>query len=199
MLLLVRHGETAANAAGLLLGRADPPLTDLGCHQAATLARVLPPPTRLISSPLARARATAAALADVRNVEVEIDDRWIELDYGDWDQLPAAAVGAAAWDRWRCDPSFAPPGGESLRQLGARVRAACAPIRAAAAAHDGVVIVVTHVSPIKAALAWALGAPDEVAWRMFVEDASVSRIDITAHGPVVRWFNRHPTPTLAGP
>ena len=52
------------------------------------------------------------------------------------------------------------------------------------------IVVVTHVSPIKAALAWALGAPVEIAWRMYVEDAGVSRIDAGPEGPVVRWFNR---------
>ena len=52
------------------------------------------------------------------------------------------------------------------------------------------VVVVTHVSPIKAAVAWALDVPDDVAWRMYVEDASVTRIDIEPRGPVVRWFNR---------
>jgi broad specificity phosphatase PhoE len=53
-----------------------------------------------------------------------------------------------------------------------------------------VVVVVTHVSPIKAALAWALDVPVTIAWRTFVEDASVSRIDVGASGPAVRWFNR---------
>ena len=56
------------------------------------------------------------------------------------------------------------------------------------------VVVVTHVSPIKAAVAWALDVPDTIAWRMYVEDASVSRIDIGPDGPVVRWFNRGSAP-----
>jgi broad specificity phosphatase PhoE len=57
-------------------------------------------------------------------------------------------------------------------------------------------VVVTHVSPIKAAIAWALGVPHDVAWRMWVEDASVSRLDPGPHGPVLRWFNRHLAPAL---
>ncbi len=52
------------------------------------------------------------------------------------------------------------------------------------------VVVVTHVSPIKAALAWAMDVPIAMSWRMYVEDASVSRIDRVPDGPVVRWFNR---------
>jgi broad specificity phosphatase PhoE len=188
VLLLVRHGQTAPNADGLLLGRADPPLTDLGRLQARSLAAALPRPARVISSPLERARRTAEAFG----VPVEIDERWTELDYGELDGRPASAL---ADDRRACgtvDVSYAPPGGESLAALGARVRAACTEL--VDAATTSVVVVVTHVSPIKAAVAWALGVPDTIAWRMYVEDASVSRIDIGPAGPVVRWFNRGPAP-----
>ena len=83
---------------------------------------------------------------------------------------------------------FTPPGVEPLEVLGARVRAACDEL--SAVARSATVVVVTHVSPVKAALAWALGVSDRIAWRLFVEDASVSRIDVEAGGPVVRWFNR---------
>ena len=55
MLYVVRHGETAPNAAGLLLGRSDPLLTERGQTQAATLAATLPVPDRVVSSPLRRA------------------------------------------------------------------------------------------------------------------------------------------------
>ncbi len=184
MLLLVRHGETEANVQGLLLGRADPPLTERGRSQVAALASSLPRPDRVISSPLQRATSTADAFGRT----VEVDERWIELDYGDLDGHPAALVSADIWERWRADPDYVPGGGESLAQLGRRVGSACDEVVEAAA--DGVVTVVTHVSPIKAALAWALDAPGTIAWRMYVEDASVSRIDIGATGPVLRWFNR---------
>ena len=54
---------------------------------------------------------------------------------------------------------------------------------------DAPVIVVTHVSPIKAALTWALGASDLLAWRMFVEVASISRIGLRQGAPVMLGFN----------
>ena len=67
MLLLVRHGQSEANAAGLLIGRADSPLTELGHRQAAALGEALaaraPAPAALLTSPLQRARQTAAAIA----------------------------------------------------------------------------------------------------------------------------------------
>jgi broad specificity phosphatase PhoE len=191
VLFLVRHGQTAANAAGLLLGRADPPLTDLGRRQAEALAVALPRPYRLLSSPLRRARDTAAAFG----VEVEIDDRWIELDYGGLDGTPLASVTADMWRRWRADCGFAPAGGESIRELGERVRESCEELASEARDHD--VVVVSHVSPIKAAVAWALAVTDAVAWRMFVEDAAVARVAIGPYGPVLRSFNeRYVRPEL---
>ena len=186
MLVLVRHGQTPPNAAGLLLGRADPPLSERGWRQAEALAAGLGPPARLISSPLLRARQTAAAFRR----PVEVDQRWIEMDYGDLDGTPVSDIAADVWERWRADASFVPAGGESLAAVGRRVREACAELLEEARVAN--VVVVTHVSPIKAAVAWALGSGDEVAWRMFVEDASVARIAVGPAGPLLMGFNQSP-------
>jgi broad specificity phosphatase PhoE len=191
VLIIVRHGQTSANAAGLLLGRADLPLTELGRRQASALAAALPVPARVVSSPLLRARQTAAAFGR----PVEVDERWIEMDYGRLDCQAVAAVPGDVWERWRADCHFVPAGGESLAAVGARVREACVALSAAVTEAD--VVVVTHVSPIKAAIAWALGAGDEVAWRMFVEDASVCRIAVGPHGPQLRAFNERHPPSLS--
>jgi broad specificity phosphatase PhoE len=183
VLILARHGQTAANAAGHLLGRADPPLTDEGRRQAAALAAVLGGAELVISSPLLRARETAAALG----APVEVDERWTELDYGDYDDRPPGDLSPELWERWRADPDYAPPGGESLLALGRRVRDACDDLAPRAA--NGDVVVVSHVSPIKAGVAWALGTGDEVSWRMFVALASVTRITVSDRGPLLRSFN----------
>ncbi len=183
MLVLVRHGRTAANARGLLLGRADPPLDDVGRAQAAALAEVVAGARRAVSSPLARTRETAALLG----LPVEVDERWIELDYGELDGRPLAEVPAELWRTWRADVGFAPPGGESLAALGSRVRAACADLAAEAA--EGDVVVVSHVSPIKAAVAWALGVGDELAWRLHVAPGSVSRVGVRDGVGVLHSFN----------
>ena len=182
-LYLVRHGRTAANATGLLLGRADAPLDDVGRAQASALAAVVPGPVRVVSSSLQRARDTAAAFGR----PVEVDDRWIELDYGEYDQRPIGSVAHDVWESWRSDLDFRPPGGERLRDLGVRVREACDAL--VADALDGDVVVVTHVSPLKAAVAWALEVGDEIAWRLHVMPASVSRVGIRPHGRVLLSFN----------
>jgi broad specificity phosphatase PhoE len=189
-LYLVRHGETAANVAGVFLGRADPPLTDLGRRQAERLASVLPPPDRVISSPLGRARQTAAAFGR----PVEVDPRWIELDYGALEGAHPSTVPADVRARWRTDPTFAAGGAESLAELAARVRTACEDLAVDAERRN--VVVVTHVSPVKAAIAWVLGVDDTVAWRMWVEDAGVARVAFGPDGPMLRSFNEH---SSAGP
>lgn len=186
VLFLVRHGQTVANARGRLLGRSDPALTDLGRRQACGLAALLPRPARLVSSPLLRARQTAAALAPA-GVEVEVDERWVELDYGELEGLPVSALP----ERMREDPECVPAGGESVAAVGARVRAACAELAAPAA--DADVVVVSHVSPIKAAVAWALGVGDEVAWRTFLADGAVCRIETAGRHPVLLSFSERPS------
>lgn len=184
MLIVVRHGRTEANASGLLLGRhLDPALDAMGERQATALAAALPAPARVISSPLQRTRQTAAAFGR----PVEIDERWIELDYGDLDGTPLRDVPADVWAAWRADPSLSPGGGESLVDLGVRVRAACEELAEEAARTD--TVVVTHVSPVKAALAWALGVGDEVSWRAFVAPASITRIATAGPRPSLHAFN----------
>src|SRR5262249_8309359 len=152
MLLLIRHGRTDANASGLLLGRADPSLDDEGRRQAACLAAVASSCIKVVCSPLARARETAALLRP--DLSPVVDERWIELDYGELDGRPFGEVPAELWSAWRADPAYVPAGGESLVSLGARVEAACSSL--AREAEDADIAVVTHVSPVKAAVAWAL-------------------------------------------
>lgn len=191
MLIVVRHGQTDANARGVLLGRADPPLDKIGRTQVSAVAAALAPlrrDTRIISSPLRRARETAAIIA--REGDVEIDERWIELDYGTYEGRAVADVPEETWRQWRTDSDFAPGGGESLRSLGVRVCAACDELIADATARD--IIVVTHVSPVKAATAWALGVGDEVTWRMYVAPGSITRIGPRPWGHVLTSFNETP-------
>ena len=183
MLVLVRHGQTDANARGLLLGRADPPLSDLGRRQAAALATRIPADARVVASPLQRTVESAAAF----DRAVELDERWIELDYGTFDGRPVAEIPAEVWRDWRADPHFVPAGGESLAMLGTRVRSACDELLDEARERD--VVVVTHVSPIKAAIGWALGAGDDIGWHMFVRVASIARITIGPWGPSLQSFN----------
>lgn len=185
MLILVRHGRTALNAAGKFQGHLDPELDDLGIRQAQATAAALDG-TRIdavISSPLRRAQQTAA----VFGLPVTIDERWIELDYGEWDGTPVGDVSAATWHAWHRDVQFAPPGGESLHELGVRVTEATTEIMQRA--DEANIVVVTHVSPIKAAVVWALGGDDALSWKFVLSTASITRLARRGQGAVVMSFN----------
>ena len=184
-LVLLRHGQTAANRDRLLLGRNDPALTDLGLSQASAAASAIGRPDRVVSSPLLRARQTAAAFGD--DVAVEVDERWLEIDYGHYDGRPLASVPDEVWSAWRADERYAPPDGESLTSVQQRVGAACDALVDTAA--GGMVVVVSHVTPIKAAVAWALGVGPSATWRLFLDLASITIVDVGARGPVLRSYN----------
>ncbi len=187
MILLIRHGQTASNRDGLLVGRIDPPLTELGDAQAERLGERLQGsnPSFILSSPLSRARQTADAIAASTGLTVEIEERLIEMNYGEWDGMPIADVPIDVWRQWRSDPDFKPPGGESLHDVSSRVGSLMGELLLS----DDLAIVVSHVSPIKAALTWALGAPDQMVWRMFIDVASISSIGMRQGAPCMLGFN----------
>ncbi len=183
MLFLVRHGRTAINVGNKLQGRIDHPLDDVGRQQAREIASVLKNIDRVISSPLIRAKQTA----DAFGLPVEIDPRFIELDYGDFDGMLQKDVPRSTWSEWRRNNNFRPPNGETLVELDVRVREALGELINEARSKN--IVVVSHVSPIKAAIAWTIGTEIGSSWRMFLDRASISRIEITENGPSMRGFN----------
>jgi probable phosphoglycerate mutase len=179
MISFVRHGETAHNREGRLQGRADLELSERGLDQVRRLGARFPAGslTAVVTSPLRRARQTGEAIAAVCGAPVEIDERLIELDYGEWDGRALADVPADAWSAWRADPTFAPPGGESLVQVTERVGEFCRERLG-----GGPIVAVSHVSPIKAAVAWALGVDEHATWRMQLGLATISTIGARPDG-----------------
>ena len=176
----------------MLQGRVDLPLTELGRRQARAAAAVLPSGATVVTSPLRRAVETAELMvgeSEFADVGIIVDDRWVELDYGSYDGSPLDSVPADIWDRWRTNLDFVAPGGESLRTCGARVRAACVALSAEPREPTASVVVVSHVSPIKAAVAWALGVDDSASWRMFLDVAAVCRVTVGPRGPALSSFN----------
>ena len=186
VLYLVRHGRTEANAHGRLQGRIDLPIDELGRAQAAALPRLVQRVDRLVVSPSLRARQTA----EVFGVEAEVDERWLEMDYGCYDGVAIDQVPPEVWAGWLSNPDFAPEGGEPLSAVAARVFAACDDLVESARRHD--VVVVSHATPIKVAMAWALGADVSITWRSHVDQASVTRVIIRDRGPALAGFNLLP-------
>ena len=192
LLTLVRHGQTAANAQNLLQGHINHPLDEVGLAQVSLLGGALQkisPVSRVVASPLQRAQQTAQAITQglSQHIEVETDPRWIELNYGDFDGQPVSSVSPEKWATWRTDEHFRPPHGETLAELSVRVHEAIDALLAdSVSAH---IVVVSHVSPIKAAVAWALGVGVEVSWRTALDRASMTTVRLDAKHPALKTFN----------
>jgi len=182
--LLVRHGATAANAAGVLAGRAaGVPLSATGREQVARLAeRLAPVPLRaVVSSPLGRCRQTAHAIlrSQPAGVPTFLDAGITECDYGEWQGR--ALRDLAKEELWRIvqtQPSAAVfPGGEAMAGMQARAVAAVrARDRAVEAEHGAGAVwaAVSHGDVIKSVLADALGMHLDLFQRISVGPASVS-------------------------
>lgn len=171
-----------------MLGRADPELTEEGERQAVLLGDALArePVAAIISSPLLRARQTAEAIGAACGLAVGIDERLIEIDWGAWEGRATGSLANAEVDRWKADSGTAPEG-ETLDSLSGRVEAFCT--EALDGDGGGLVVAVSHVSPIKAAAAWAMGVDGMVAWRMFLGLASITRVGRGKSSPILLSFN----------
>ncbi len=192
--VLLRHGETPLSLERRFAGRGDIPLTETGRLQAKAAAQRLAARggiQLIVTSPLQRARLTADAVAAATGAPVEVDDGWIETDFGEWEGLSYAEATERWPDEvtaWMKDTSVAPPGGESFAAAGRRVLAALG--RLLGRAEPGRVVVVSHVTPMKTVLRHALLAPPPALRRMHLDVACLCEVDWYGDGPaVVRSFN----------
>ena len=182
---LLRHGQTEHTPERRFSGSSDVPLSELGRAEARAAAGHLADRgiDVVVSSPLQRCRATAAAAADVLGLKVDVDEDLRELDFGEWEGLTGEEVrtrSPLAFRRWWGATDVRPPGGESIADVSARVARARQRILQR---HAGsTVLVVSHVTPIKLFLAAALGVDDAVVHRIFLEAASLSTVAWSSDG-----------------
>lgn len=192
--LLLRHGQTPMSAARQYSGLSNPALSDLGQKQAQAAAKRLSASggiEAIVASPLKRTQQTAQAVADAIGLPVETNRGLIEMNFGDWDGLTFAEAHAAdpeLHSAWLADTKIAPPGGESLQQVFRRVRNTLDELREQ---YEGkTVLLVSHVTPIKAILRVALDTNVGVFHRMHLDLASLSIAEFYADGPTcVRLMN----------
>ncbi len=195
-IFLVRHGETAHNKQMRYVGIRDEPLTENGKHQAHRAAEALSqlPIGLVVSSPLRRAGETAALIREACGVELRLDSRLAEGSFGSWEGLTRTEVlslgprEAALLSRWESDPSFAPPGGESLESVQKRMIQLGKELRSELS--DSWIVLVSHVGPIKALIAAALEIPLQASRRLFLDPCTISVLEWGAH-PFLRLFNSH--------
>jgi broad specificity phosphatase PhoE len=169
-LYLVRHGETEWSRARRHTGRSDLPLSPAGEAEAKALGDHLRglEVDRVLSSPLARATATAhlAGFGD----RLELTDALLEFDYGEYEGLTSPQIRATrpGWDLFRdgC------PGGETVETATERVR-----------------LLFGHGHQLRLLAACFLGLPPEGARHLFLGTASLSVLGIEHHWPAILLWN----------
>ncbi|MGH3877720.1 MAG: bifunctional RNase H/acid phosphatase [Actinophytocola sp.] len=186
-LLLVRHGQTELSIERRYSGRGEVPLTELGQRQAKAVADrvagMIEPGTRIVSSPLGRARQTAAAIAEATGGPVEVAEGLVETDFGAWERLTFAQASARdpkLHGRWLADPALPAPDGESFDVVHRRVRRVRDDL--VARIGGGTAVVVSHVTPIKSLLRMGLDAGPSLLYRLHLDLASLSIVEFFPDG-----------------
>ncbi|MFI0463654.1 bifunctional RNase H/acid phosphatase [Saccharopolyspora sp. 5N102] len=191
-MLLLRHGQTPMSVDRRYSGRGDVALTPLGERQVraagkrlAAMDGVVTPDgiAPVIASPLTRTRQSAQAVVDATGGELHFHDGLLETDFGDWEGLSFAEASEQfpqLHRKWLGDPSIVPPGGESLDAVFERVTAARDDLLARYAGQT--IIVVSHVTPIKALLRLALDVGPSMFYRLHLDLASLSIVEFYPDG-----------------
>lgn len=195
-LVVVRHGQTPMTVTGAYSGSSvpGPGLTAAGRVQAAQAADLvvrigrsawpeLAHPGAVLASPMVRAGETAAAVGRRVGLPVEIEPALAEADFGAWEGLTAAEIDLG-WPghlrRWHLEPELRAPGGESLVDVGVRVRPV---LDALVAGGPGrTVVAVTHSITTRVAVGLVLGAPPTTWSRVRVGPGTVSILRLRPAG-----------------
>ncbi|WP_127782885.1 histidine phosphatase family protein [Rhodococcus sp. X156] len=191
--ILLRHGRSTANTAGVLAGRSEGvALDEKGTAQAEALVQRLAelPITAIVTSPLLRCQQTVAPLAAARGLHPRSEERLAEVDYGEWTgQELKNLVSEPLWKVVQQHPSAAVfPNGEGLAQVQARAVAAVREHDAALAAEHGADVLwvaCTHGDVIKSVLADALGTHLDSFQRIVADPCSASVVRYTDTRPFV--------------
>ncbi len=171
-IFLIRHGETASNAAHIVQ-TPETPLSPRGVDQAERLARRLATlrVAAILASDLPRAQMTAARIGAATAAPIALDAGLQERDFGDVRGQPYASLGVDLFG-----PDYVPPGGESWATFHARIDAAWPRVVQAARAAHGNLAVVTHGLVCRAVAERQLGLTPE-GWTPPWRNASLTVID----------------------
>lgn len=176
----LRHGEPEGGRR--YRGQIDDPLSAKGWGEMRAAVARPRPWQAIFTSPLARCRAFAEALAGEIGLPLAIEPRFMEVAFGAWEGKTAAELTAVDPDQvfdFKRDPvRHRPPGAEPLADFYARVAAGFDDL---AAAHAGRhVLVVAHAGVMRMAMCRVLGLPPEHAYRIQVSSAAMARFRVEA-------------------
>jgi broad specificity phosphatase PhoE len=187
----IRHGEPEGGRRFRGYG-VDDPLSEKGWAQMWAAVPDAPPWTQIISSPLLRCRQFAEALAARCDIAVTLDDRLKEVGFGEWEGKTPALIqqlDAEAYAAFYRDPlQNRPAGAEPWDQFVARVSAALDEVNKNFSGQQ--VLVVTHAGVIRAVAAKVLDASARAAYRIGVDNASISRFRYDGNHYRLEYLNR---------
>lgn len=197
--LLIRHGLTDAVGHMMTGHEAGVHLNATGRDQAADLPRRLgdTPLHAIYASPLERTRETAQPVADARGLPIQLDRRFIEVDFGGWTNRRFADI--ASDPHWQFYNAYRgatrPPSGEGL--IDVQQRTVDALLELTAAHPNEVVAVFSHADTLRAILLYFLGMPVDFVQRLDIMPARISVLQLGAGAPRVLQVNGDIAPPLA--
>jgi ribonuclease H / adenosylcobalamin/alpha-ribazole phosphatase len=195
--VLLRHGDTRLSPERRFsgVGSADPPLSAAGADQARRAAgsallrgRAF---TEVLTSPMSRCQQTARIVAEALGISVVVDRDLREMDFGLWEEMTFDEVQdryPVDLERWK-QSAMSPPTGSSETLAAVVDRMGTVAARFASRYAGASVLAVTHITPVKALVAHALGAPPTALFHMELSSACFSRISYTGGDASVRLLN----------
>ncbi|WZL71785.1 alpha-ribazole phosphatase [Clostridiaceae bacterium 35-E11] len=181
-IILVRHGETESNQAGVYCGWHNSQLTEKGLRQAYTVSEKLKQEKidHIISSDLDRTLKTAEIINDYHHVQITVEKNFREMHFGLWEGLNYKEISQnykMALKDWEKDwIDFKVPEGESLRQMYERVTKGVDKI--IEMHKEGNFLVVSHSGCIRAMVAYLIGRGIEDYWKYKIDNCGITTIEI---------------------
>lgn len=195
-LVLVRHGQTAANESGLFYGSTDLPLTNKGIEQGRRVGECLATITfgQIHCSQLQRAQQTARLVVP-NGIITNSDPRLNEMHFGSWEMRHHSSIAEEepqAWQRWVDDwQNVTPGGGEPFAEFAGRVKSVADEL--AQQQEDGDSLVVAHQGVLSLMLAHWLRMPAEAMWHFPFQQGSWTMVENRGGFMILRHFN-HQSP-----
>jgi len=182
-IMLIRHGETAWNVREVFRGRIDVELNETGMRQAELLGKYLSQENILAiySSPLKRALKTAEMIAKHHDIDVEITEGLMDLDFGEWQGLPHETVKekyGELYRKWLEYPhEVRMPNGESLDDVRERGLRLVEEVVDEYGDREGIIALVSHRVVNKVLICALLGLDNSHFWNIRIDTCGITTFE----------------------
>lgn len=177
--IIIRHVQTKANSENKIYGRSESEYTEKGINQIEKIKDILKDEKadKIISSPLTRTKKLGEALSDLLNLELEIEDDLIEMNFGIFDgktHIEAQKEYKEEWNNWINDyKNYKIPDGESFDEVFIRVKNFIDKYKD----NEGCTILVTHGGIVQTIIPYLLGLQTDTRWNFRVLPGAIIEIE----------------------